>query len=403
MSYFSQLFGAGGSVPLGAIVCGQFANDPKYLPCDGSEYLAASYPDLDKTQLVTHGANVPVAVTVPLGGAIPCGAAYGVAANGAGLYVVIGSNTATYATSPDGITWTSRTLPAVTNQYGYDRIAYGNGLFVLGITNNPSGVYTSPDGINWTLRSLPGVQPYGVSAALYVNGLWFLFRPTGQAQVANYFTSPEGITWTARGNPAGTATPITDIVYGDGRYLMCAGGGLYVSSDGISWNTVGRLRAVNLSDTNPSASIGNINSVAWFKGQWFMATSGYGLFTTRDFLTCYPLGLDGVQTVGSAYALRHSGGLLYIYRAGNSMVTTPDGQSIKLYSFASPPGPSVGSQNNGFPVHTPSGIFNYDSATANRCWMHAFDSSRFRTPIAARDAGLSGVNDAARAYIRAVI
>lgn len=399
MSYFSQLFGGGGAVPLGAIVSGQYANDPKFLPCDGADYLAASYPDLDKTGLVTHGANVPVTVTVPLGGAIPCGAAYG-----AGLYVVIGTNTATYATSPDGVNWTARTLPAVTNQYGYDRIAFGNGLFVLGATNNATGVYTSPDGINWTLRSLPAVQSYGVSAALFVNGLWFLFRPMAQAQVANYFTSPDGITWTARTNPSGSATQITDIVYGDGRYVMACASALYVSTDGINWNQAGRMRVTNVADNVTSYVVGNINSVAYFKGQWFIGIAGYGLLATRDFFTCYVVGLDGVlMGGGSVYALRHSGGLLYVYRGGNSLVTTPDGQSVKLYSFATTPGPGNAQQNNAFPVFTPAGVFNFDAVTANRCWMHAFDPTKFRTPIAARDSGLSGVNDAARTYIRAAV
>jgi hypothetical protein len=48
-------------------------------------------------------------------------------------------------TSPDGITWTSRSTPVFNAWYS---VTYGNGLYVA-VSNNGTGnrVMTSPDGI----------------------------------------------------------------------------------------------------------------------------------------------------------------------------------------------------------------------------------------------------------------
>jgi len=86
--------------------------------------------------------------------------AYGTV-NGTGLFVAV-SSTGTgnrVMTSPDGITWTSRTS-AADNQWR--SVIYGNGLFVA-VSDNGTGnsivgsiadrVMTSPDGITWNART----------------------------------------------------------------------------------------------------------------------------------------------------------------------------------------------------------------------------------------------------------
>ena len=55
------------------------------------------------------------------------------------------------ATSPDGVTWTQRTLPASADWYS---VTYGNGVFVA-VAQGSSIAATSPDGITWTQRTLP--------------------------------------------------------------------------------------------------------------------------------------------------------------------------------------------------------------------------------------------------------
>jgi hypothetical protein len=72
-----------------------------------------------------------------------------------GLFVAV-SNTGTISdrvmTSPDGITWTSRTSAA---DNAWTSVTYGNGVFVAVSSNSGTGnrVMTSPDGITWTSRT----------------------------------------------------------------------------------------------------------------------------------------------------------------------------------------------------------------------------------------------------------
>lgn len=85
---------------------------------------------------------------------------------GAGLFVVLcnndmgagaGNSTNTYFTSPTGITWTARTMPAT---LFWQSIAYANGYF-LAIGSSNSGItntaYTSTDGINWAAQPVPNI------------------------------------------------------------------------------------------------------------------------------------------------------------------------------------------------------------------------------------------------------
>lgn len=90
---------------------------------------------------------------------------------GNGLFVAVASDAVSscIATSPDGITWTLRNAPTSTGQF-YS-IDYGNGIFIAvsqAGTNNRT--ITSTDGINWTILYNPiDTDFYGVK---YANGIW---------------------------------------------------------------------------------------------------------------------------------------------------------------------------------------------------------------------------------------
>jgi hypothetical protein len=77
-------------------------------------------------------------------------------------------------TSPDGITWTSRTSAA--DNAWYD-VTYGNGIFVAVSLDGVNRVMTSPDGITWTSRtSAADNNWYGVT---YGNGLFVAVAGSG--------------------------------------------------------------------------------------------------------------------------------------------------------------------------------------------------------------------------------
>ncbi|NCN12136.1 hypothetical protein GW937_02325, partial [Candidatus Kaiserbacteria bacterium] len=71
--------------------------------------------------------------------------------------------------SPDGITWTSRNVPAAK---WWSSVTYGNGLFVAVNDNNSAtgAVMTSPDGITWTSRNVPAAKQW--TSVTYGNGLF---------------------------------------------------------------------------------------------------------------------------------------------------------------------------------------------------------------------------------------
>ena len=82
---------------------------PEWLPCDGSDRLAASFPTL--ALLLPAGEILGNGVARTL----PSSASWYSVTYGNGLFVAVATGSSTTATSPDGITWTARTLPSSAN------------------------------------------------------------------------------------------------------------------------------------------------------------------------------------------------------------------------------------------------------------------------------------------------
>ncbi|CAG1006024.1 hypothetical protein RHIZO_03226 [Rhizobiaceae bacterium] len=149
---------------------------------------------------------------------------------GNGLFVAVGgSGTSRVMTSPDGVTWTSRT--AAQNNYWHS-VAFGNGTFVAVATDGTNRVMTSPDGINWTARTAAQANQWrGVT---YGAGLFVAVADSGTNRV---MTSPDGITWTVR-NAAATSSWGT-VTYAEGTFVALSRGGCttcaMTSQDGINW------------------------------------------------------------------------------------------------------------------------------------------------------------------------
>jgi len=114
-----------------------------------------------------------------------------------GLFCAVGVTSPFIATSPDGITWTSRTASAF---LGWVNVTWSPelGLFVAASQSTPASnnIMTSPDGINWTSRTTP-------TTSSLLSTCWAaelgLFVCVGNNTI---LTSPDGITWTQRTSPA---------------------------------------------------------------------------------------------------------------------------------------------------------------------------------------------------------
>ena len=224
---------------------------------------------------------------------------------GGGQYVALVPGTTTAATSPDGITWTQRTLPAVSSWSG---VAYGGGMYVA-VASGANIAATSPDGITWTQRALPA---FGTWSAVTYGGGQFVALCSSTAIAA---TSPDGITWTQRTLPVSQTWSC--VVYGGTQFVaLCSNttaNGAVTSPDGITW-------------TARTTTTANATSVCW-SGTQFVAvctatavamTSPDGITWTNRVLPA-STGWNSVTYSGSLYVA--------VSTAGGIAATSADGQT----------------------------------------------------------------------------
>lgn len=164
--------------------------------------------------------------------------------------------TKTIMTSPDGLNWTFRTLaPMTTGAIVGIAWAPALGIFAacggnVGASGaNSDQVWTSPDGINWTARGLPAGHDHSASNIVWSPGLGLFVLTGGQDTSSGIFgkmihTSPDGITWTLRTTPFDATDRICEqICWSPARSLFLAAfsarpghsTGILTSPDGITW------------------------------------------------------------------------------------------------------------------------------------------------------------------------
>ena len=257
--------------------------------------------------------------------------------------IAVGSN-GTIITSPDGITWTTRTSGTTEPLLA---VIWNGALFV--VTGNNGGIFTSPDGITWTARTS------GTGAALG-SIVWTgtQFAVAARSGNGTILTSPDGITWTARSN--GTNTMMQAIAW-NGALLVAGGdsGRIFTSPDGIIWTQrhVGAADAFNgavwsgtqfvftgfdgaggLVFTSPDGITWTIRAglttqqlagVAWNGLQFVTVASVGGILTSPDAITWTPrtsgttIGLSGIAWSGTQFVV--TGGDV----ATGLVLTSPDG------------------------------------------------------------------------------
>ncbi len=158
-----------------------------------------------------------------------------------GTFVAVGYRT--ILTSPDGITWTARSMGPTCSTCWLRGVAYGNGSFVA--VGHEGVILTSPDGITWTDRSLG----YGsFRAVTFTDGTFFAAGMGGLL-----LSSPAGDIWSPV--PTGTTDElrgISDTVLGVDCWRSAA---IAVGQNGTL------LNACNKWATEPSGTTADINGV----------------------------------------------------------------------------------------------------------------------------------------------
>jgi len=169
-----------------------------------------------------------------------------IAYNGSNLYVAVGNGGRIYS-SPDAITWTSRTSGVSTALYS---VAFGNSIWVA---VGASGVIlSSTDGTTWTSRT-SGVSTNTLYTVIYANSLFVAVGAGANGGTGGITTSSNGTTWTKQTTPTSSATSLYDISYGGGYYVAVgncpATNNGYYSTNGTSWTVVdasaGQSQAAN--------------------------------------------------------------------------------------------------------------------------------------------------------------
>ena len=117
-------------------------------------------------------------------------------AYGGGVFALLSQTyfgTSSAASSTNGTSWTSRTVP----NGEWRGIAYGNGIFVSTAGGSATtNAVSSPDGATWTARTMPTSSTWNYVA--FSNNVFVAVGFNSNAAA----TSTNGTTWTARTLPA---------------------------------------------------------------------------------------------------------------------------------------------------------------------------------------------------------
>lgn len=179
---------------------------------------------------------------------------------GGGQFLVIASSQNSFL-STDGVNWT-RHAGAMPANGGWQYPTYGNGLYVTG-TWHHNYFATSPNGINWSTVTMPGGSADGISAIGYHAGRFIVVNAgTNNVYTADCFdpsaacTRPgrltynvdhrvmqwcDGMSWHAAGPvaPAGPMAGCTNPVRGAGAVVFNEQCGNLQYCDGDNWRKIG--------------------------------------------------------------------------------------------------------------------------------------------------------------------
>ncbi len=218
------------------------------------------------------------------------------------LMAAVGASVA--ASSPDGLLWTSRAIPAGT----YNALAW-NG-FVYAAVGNASVAATSPDGVTWTARTIPA----GSYTCIAWNGTVFC----ALAGTSLGATSPDGITWTSIA--VAPNSPMSGLSWNGTVFAAVGGSGAsFHSTDGTTWIAGG--------------STGSKSSVASRTNGLMYAVGASGGRTSGDngnsWINRAPNGIGATPNSCAANASIFA----LINNSGSTIQATSDGVSYPATSF----------------------------------------------------------------------
>ena len=228
-----------------------------------------------------------------------------------GTFVAVGAS-GVILTSGDGQTWTRRTSGVTGALYA---ATYAKGSFIVGGDNG--AVLTSVNGVAWSAVSL-GSRTSGLVAAASGDGEALLVGRDGEV-----YTAVSATSWQRRS--AGTGDSRTAVAFGGGKFVAVGaatdsrGAGapavtpISVSSDGVTW-----------SRANPNAAFGNLTDVAYGNGRFIAVGDNGRAFSSTDGLAWTQLN----TSVTAAFSCVAIGpGLIMAGSTGQAIYTSADGSA----------------------------------------------------------------------------
>jgi hypothetical protein len=241
------------------------------------------------------------------------------ATNGSNIYVAVSNGGALYS-SPDAITWTSRTSGFGANAI-YD-VQYGNGLFVA--VGNNGTITTSTDGTTWTART-SNMSTNAIYAVAYANSLWVAVGNGGGATNTGGITySSDGITWTRKSQTPTVGTAYSCVGWNGTNWIV-----------GASFTTNNYLYASTPSGTWTAGSDGSSNAlIAYFWDGTRNIVASQGAVTVWRYSTSATLGTTTNWNSTSTY-YNNSLGQVKLYNNNLHLVTA----ALQILTPSSTPNP----------------------------------------------------------------
>ncbi len=228
----------------GDLVVGSATNDASVLSV-GSASQVLTVDSATTTGLKWAAVNQPTSWTLRLQG--QANNFNRIAYNGSNLYVAVGNAGILY-TSPDGITWTSRTSGFGAN--AINSVHYASGLSLWIIVGAVGLISTSSDGITWTARTsnfnsetINDVYSVGTTVVVCGNG-------GGTGNTGGLAYSTNGTTWTRKSQSLTVGATYNAITHNGTNWLIVGtnstNNALYASTPSGTWTAINMGGAAGL-------------------------------------------------------------------------------------------------------------------------------------------------------------
>ncbi|MDP1579613.1 MAG: M12 family metallo-peptidase [Candidatus Didemnitutus sp.] len=224
---------------------------------------------------------------------------------------LVGGLRGTLLVSTDGLNWTTRTVPASNNLYGFH---YVNGLYVA--LGSLGAIFTSTDTITWTPRNTGTLHQDGSSGLQFVaySGERLMAVGTG----GTVTTSTDGITWTA--GTVGTGDDLNGVAFAFGKFhaVSQTSGRVYSSSDGTTWTSV-------------ASSSNTLRAIVFGAGRLVSGGTGGVMSTSTDGLNWSSVSTGSSNTI---IGLDYVNNFFYAACTGGVLLRSSNGTSWTVIDIA---------------------------------------------------------------------